>query len=79
MLRLPSGTIYSNMFAGTSTSADQADTCYYTFDDDDRKPETAITVEELPDVVFQPEFRHELNKQFEVIYFIMNVDYCVKT
>ena len=60
------GNTYSNVVAGTSTANDQADTCYYTFDDDERKPETAITVEELPNAVLKPEFRQELNEQFDV-------------
>ena len=37
-------------------------------DDNERKPDTAITVEELPDIVLQPEFRLGLSKQFEEIY-----------
>jgi len=56
---------YSNVFPSTSADATD-DRCYYNFDDNQRKPDTAISVEDLPDVVLQPEFRLELDKQFEV-------------
>jgi len=59
------GTSYSNVFPSTSSS-DTTDQCYYNFDGSKLRPDTAISVEELPDVVLQPEFRHELDQQFEV-------------
>jgi len=40
--------------------------CYYNMDEKKRKPETAISVEELPDVVLQPEFREAIDEQFNV-------------
>jgi len=60
-----SGTSYSNVFPSTS-SGDTTDQCYYNFDGSKLRPDTAISVEDLPDVVLQPEFRHELDQQFEV-------------
>ena len=65
-----SGNTYANT-AGTS-SGEEEDTCYYNFDDNNRKPETAITVGEFPDVVLQSEFRQELNKQFDVRSHLIN-------
>jgi len=38
------------------------------------RPETAISVEKLPDAVLQPEFRQELDKQFDVSI-IINKDF----
>jgi len=66
-------TLTKNMFTGNtysniadSSSTDGTDKCYYNFDDHKRKPATAITVEELPDVALQPKFRRELHEQFNV-------------
>jgi len=62
---------YSNVFASASDSPEQNDTCYYNFDDDNQKTDTSIEVAELPDVVFQPGFRQQLDEQFVVrnLYF----------
>jgi len=57
---------YSNVFASVSSAPDQNDTCYYNFDDETQKTDTAIAVEELPDIVFQPGFRQQLDEQFVV-------------
>jgi len=40
-------------------------------DENKRRPETAISVEELPDFVLQPEFREVLDEQFKVSYIIV--------
>ena len=69
---------YTNVFASASDSPEQNDTCYYNFDDDNQKIDTAIAVAELPDVVFQPGFRQQLDEQFEVsflIYWTVNACY----
>jgi len=70
-------TLTKNMFTGNTysniaetPSTDGTDKCYYSFGDDKRKPDTAITVEELPDVVLQPEIRKKLDEQFNVRCFI---------
>jgi len=60
-----SGNAYSNIFPSTSKH-DSPDRCYYNFDESKLTPDTAISVEDLPDVVLQPEFREELDKQFDV-------------
>ena len=61
-----SGNTYSNVFLSTSKDGG-TDRCYYNFDDSKKKlPDTAILVDDLPDVVLQPEFRQELDEQFEV-------------
>jgi len=39
--------------------------CYYNLGDT-RIPETAISLEEFPDVVLNPEFKQVLDKQFKV-------------
>ena len=53
-----------------STSSDDR-TDYYNFDGSKSQPATAIPVDDLPDVVLQPEFRQELDAQFEVNKFKM--------
>lgn len=58
------GNTYSNI--ADAPSNDGTDKCYYNFDNDKRMPDTAITVEELPDVVLQPEFKKKLDEQFNV-------------
>ena len=60
------GNSYSNVVASTSFAAEQDDTCYYNCGDETRKPDTALSVDELPDIVLQPNFRQELDKQFNV-------------
>jgi len=60
-----SGNVYSNVFPSTS-AADKSDECYYNVGGNKLKPATAISVDDLPDVVLQPEFRQKLDKQFEV-------------
>jgi len=65
-VRFFSGNVYLNVFPSTSKD-DTTDLCYYNFDDSKRKlPDTAILVDDLPDVVLQPEFRQVLDEQFEV-------------
>ena len=61
-----SGNSYSNVVASTSFAAEQDDKCYYNCGDETYKPDTALSVEELPDIVLQPNFRQELEKQFNV-------------
>jgi len=60
-----SGNAYANVFPSTSKH-DSPDRCYYNFDESKLLPETAISVEDLPDVVLQPEFREKLDQQFDV-------------
>ena len=55
--------MHATVFPSTS-SDDRTD--YYNFDDRKLKPATAISVDDLPDVVLQAEFRQELDTQFEV-------------
>jgi len=59
---------YSNVLASVSSAPEQTDTCYYNFDDGNQKTDTSIAVAELPDVVFQPGFRQQLDEQFVVSY-----------
>ena len=44
----------------------QSDQCYYNMEESKRRPETAISVEELPESVLQSEFRAVLDEQFNV-------------
>jgi len=60
-----SGNAYSNVFPSTSKD-DSPDRCYCNFDESTLTPETAISVEDLPDVALQPEFKEDLDKQFDV-------------
>ena len=58
------GNTYYNAPTNES-SVDQSDQCYYNMDGNKSRPETAISVEKLPDVVLQPEFRETLDEQFK--------------
>lgn len=71
------GNSYSNVFPSRSLDS-TTDQCYYNFDGSKFKPDTAISVENLPDVVLQPEFRQELDTQFEVSK-TSNIDFCNDT
>jgi len=70
------GNTYANAFPGSSKD-DKTDQCYYNFDGRNLKPATAISVDDLPDVVLQPEFRQELDVQFEVCL-LSNNDFEIK-
>ena len=67
------GHAYLNIFPNTS-NADTTDQCNYNSGASTMRPETAIAVEKLPDAVLQPEFRQELDKQFDVSI-IINKDF----
>jgi len=59
-----SGNAYSNVVPGTSTS----DT-YYNVVARKLKPATAVFVDDLADIVHQPNFRQQLDEQFMVSYY----------
>jgi len=60
------GIAYFNDASTSELPGAQSDQCYYNIDESKRRPKTAISVEELPDIVLQSEFRAVLDEQFNV-------------
>jgi len=44
----------------------QSDQCYYNMDENKRRPDKAISLVDLHDIVLQSEFREVLDEQFKV-------------
>jgi len=59
------GNTYYNSSA-IQSSVEQDDQCYHNINENERRPETALSVVKLPDVVLQSEFRETLDEQFKV-------------